>query len=148
MLFSFFFISLFLHHVYSLLPSSNRYLPTSDKRRISFRRFFIACIDVLIERRSVFVDGTEFDCSVVGNGESDGGKRVFRLDIDDDEDGTDFDRLCVEIYDDKECFRRKWYGANKLSAIGGWQTGGGDDRGEIYNGEDLEVLRRSNGISE
>jgi hypothetical protein len=64
---------------------------------MSLRRFFIASIDVFIERRSVFVDGTEFDCELIGNGESEGGKRVFRLDIDDDEDGTDFDRLCVEV---------------------------------------------------
>jgi hypothetical protein len=74
---------------------------------MSFRRFFIASIEVLIERRSVLVDGTKFVCDAIGNGENEGGKRVFRLDIDDDEDGTDFDRLCVEVYDDKECFRRK-----------------------------------------
>jgi hypothetical protein len=92
----FFFVSPPLNHVYGYCYHQID-LPTSDKRRISFRRFFIACIDVLIERRSVLADGTEFDCDdVVGNGQSDGGKRVFRLDIDDDEDGTDFDRLCVE----------------------------------------------------
>src|ERR1700678_1200664 len=86
------------------LMIKSRYL-TSDKRRISLRRFFIASIEVLIERISVLVDGTKLDCDVIGNGESEGGKRVLRLDTDDeDEDGTDFDRLCVEIYDDKECF--------------------------------------------
>jgi hypothetical protein len=61
------------------------------------RRFFIACIDVLIERRSVVVDGTGFDSAVIGSGDSDGGNHVFRLDFFDDdvddEDGTDFDRL-------------------------------------------------------
>ena len=81
---------------------------TSDKRRISFKRFFMAWIDVLIERRSVFVDGTDCDWHVDGRGESDGGKRAFRLDIDDEDDGTDFDRLCAEAYDACECFRREW----------------------------------------
>jgi hypothetical protein len=63
-------------------------------------RCFIACIDVLIERRSVVVDGVGFDSDVFGKGECDLGKHLFRLDFDDDvddDDGTDFDRLCREI---------------------------------------------------
>jgi hypothetical protein len=96
-----FFLSLFLsllNHLYSYCHHQP-HIPTSENRRISFSRFFIACIEVLIERRRVVVDGTGIDSDVVGKGESDGGKRIFRLDIDDvdDEDGTDFDRLCKSI---------------------------------------------------
>jgi hypothetical protein len=91
------------------------YIPTSDKRRISLRRFFIAYIDVFIERRSAVVDTVdetgivsdtkdgivETDCK----GESDGSKRLFRFsdkyfarlemddDVEDDADGADFERL-------------------------------------------------------
>jgi hypothetical protein len=79
------------------LLSSSRHTH-SDKRRISFRRFFIACIDVFIERSNVLVDGTRLDSNVIGKGDSVGSKHDFRLDFDDvvdDVDGTDFDRLCI-----------------------------------------------------
>ena len=93
--FSFHSFSAPLNHLYSYC----HHIPTSENRRISFSRFFIAWMDVLIERSSVVVEGTGIDSDVVGKGESDGGKRIFRLDIDDadDEDGADFDRLCKSI---------------------------------------------------
>jgi hypothetical protein len=70
---------------------------TSENRRISFRRFFIACIDVLIERRRVVVEGADARFDDIGTEDnSAGGVRIFRLETDDDE-GTDRDRLCKAV---------------------------------------------------
>jgi hypothetical protein len=129
------------------------------------RRFFIAYIDVFIERRRAVVEGVEVtqiddgttDGRVVSDckGESDDGKHLVfcsdkyfvRLEIDDnvddEADGADFERSCKATLDVKEVFRRKWCGANKLLAIGGEHKGGVDD-GDLYNGDDLFVLRCSN----
>jgi hypothetical protein len=93
------------------------------------RRFFIAYIDVFIERRRAVVDGVDETGTVsntkdgtvvsVCKGESDGSKYLFlfpkkrfvRLEIDDEvedeADGADFERLYKLTYDDKERFRRK-----------------------------------------
>ena len=93
------------------------------------RRFFIAYIDVFIERRRAIVDGVDETGTVsntkdgvvetVRKEESDGCKCLVlfsekcfvRLDTDDkvedDTDGADFERLCRATYDDRECLRRK-----------------------------------------